>query len=67
VESDESQEGTRGSPPHRLTVARQRGSHRTLKRDGWANLTFAFHDQEELGPTMLSRIAKLTGLTADDL
>ena len=28
---------------------------------------FAFHDDEELGPVMLSRIAKRTGLTAEDL
>jgi predicted RNA binding protein YcfA (HicA-like mRNA interferase family) len=28
---------------------------------------FAFHDDEELGPKMLARIAKQTGLTPDDL
>jgi predicted RNase H-like HicB family nuclease len=28
---------------------------------------FAFHDNDELGPRMLSRIAKHTGLTPDDL
>jgi hypothetical protein len=28
---------------------------------------FAFHDDEEIGPKMLSRIAKKTGLTPDDL
>jgi hypothetical protein len=28
---------------------------------------FAFHDDEEIGPTMLSRIAKKTGLTPNDL
>jgi hypothetical protein len=28
---------------------------------------FRFHDDEELGPVMLSRIAKRTGLTAEDL
>jgi hypothetical protein len=28
---------------------------------------FAFHDQDEIGPKMLSRIAKHTGLTLDDL
>ena len=28
---------------------------------------FAFHDDEELGPAMLSRIAKHTGLRPDDL
>jgi hypothetical protein len=30
-------------------------------------VVFAFHDDEELGPVMLARIAKRTGLKADDL
>jgi len=28
---------------------------------------FAFHDNEEIGPRMLARIAKHTGLTPSDL
>jgi hypothetical protein len=28
---------------------------------------FAFHDDEELGPKMLARIAKKTGLRPEDL
>ena len=48
-------------------VKRQSGSHRTLSRQGWADTVFAFHDEDELGPKMLSRIAKKTGLTPDDL
>jgi predicted RNA binding protein YcfA (HicA-like mRNA interferase family) len=28
---------------------------------------FGFHDDEEIGPKMLSKIAKHTGLTPDDL
>jgi len=48
-------------------IKRQSGSHRTLSREGWADTVFAFHDDEELGPKMLSRIAKKTGLTRDDL
>jgi predicted RNA binding protein YcfA (HicA-like mRNA interferase family) len=48
-------------------IKRQSGSHRTLSRSGWPDLVFAFHDDEELGPVMLSRIAKRTGLTPDDL
>ena len=43
------------------------GSHRILSRPGWANYTFAFHDREEIGPRMLARIAKRTGLTPEDL
>lgn len=48
-------------------VERQRGSHRVLARDGWSNFVFAFHDGEEIGPKMLARIAKHTGLRPDDL
>ena len=49
------------------TVKRQSGSHRTLQRPGWPDFVFAFHDGEEIGPRMLARIAKHTGLSADDL
>jgi predicted RNA binding protein YcfA (HicA-like mRNA interferase family) len=48
-------------------VKRQSGSHRTLSRTGWPDVVFAFHDDEELGPVMLARIAKRTGLKPDDL
>jgi predicted RNA binding protein YcfA (HicA-like mRNA interferase family) len=48
-------------------VKRQTGSHRTLSRLGWADFVFAFHDGEEIGPRMLARIAKHTGITAEDL
>jgi predicted RNA binding protein YcfA (HicA-like mRNA interferase family) len=48
-------------------LKRQSGSHRTLAREGWPNFVFAFHDGEELGPRMLSRIAKHTGLRPEDL
>lgn len=48
-------------------VKRQEGSHRTLARPGWANVTFAFHDGDEIGGRMLSKIAKTTGLTPEDL
>ncbi len=49
------------------TVKRQTGSHRTLSRAGWPDFVFAFHDGEEIGARMLSRIAKHTGLTPEDL
>ena len=48
-------------------VKRQRGSHRILGKDGWSDVTFAFHEREEIGPRMLARIAKHTGLTPEDL
>ena len=34
---------------------------------GWPDVVFAFHDREEIGPRMLARISKRTGLTPDDL
>ena len=49
------------------TIKRQSGSHRTLQRQGWPDFVFAFHDREEIGPRMLARIAKHTGLRTDDL
>lgn len=48
-------------------IKRQSGSHRTLSREGWPDVVFAFHDQEEIGPRMLARIAKHTGLKLEDL
>jgi predicted RNA binding protein YcfA (HicA-like mRNA interferase family) len=39
----------------------------TLEREGWTDFVFAFHDSDELGPRMLERIAKHTGLTPGDL
>jgi predicted RNA binding protein YcfA (HicA-like mRNA interferase family) len=48
-------------------IKRQSGSHRTLSRNGRPDVVFAFHDDEELGPVMLARIAKRTGLKPDDL
>ena len=49
------------------SVERERGSHKTLTRPGWANYVFAYHDSEELGPSILARIGKHTGLKPDDL
>jgi predicted RNA binding protein YcfA (HicA-like mRNA interferase family) len=48
-------------------VKRQSGSHRTLARNNWPDVVFAFHDDEEIGPKMLARIAKRTGLAPSDL
>ena len=33
----------------------------------WPQYRFAFHDKEEVGPVMLSEIARHTGLRPDDL
>jgi predicted RNA binding protein YcfA (HicA-like mRNA interferase family) len=48
-------------------VKREASSHKVLARDGWADVVFAFHDGEEIGPRMLARIAKHTGLRPEDL
>ena len=46
-------------------IKRETGSHRVLQRADWP--VFAFHDREELGPKMLARLAKVTGLKPEDL
>ncbi len=48
-------------------IVRQRGSHRVLSKAGRPNVVFAFHDSEEIGPRMLARIARQTGLRPEDL
>ena len=48
-------------------VKRQSGSHKTLSRNGWPDYVFAFHEGDEIGPKMLARIAKHTGLSPNDL
>lgn len=48
-------------------VKRQTGSHKTLARAGWPDVVFAFHDGDEIGPKMLARLAKHTGLNPADL
>jgi predicted RNA binding protein YcfA (HicA-like mRNA interferase family) len=48
-------------------IARQRGSHRVLAKERRPNFVFAFHDREEIGPKMLARIARHTGLRPEDM
>lgn len=48
-------------------MKRQTGSHRTLAPIGWSDVVFAFHDGDEIGPKMMARLAKHTGLKPDDL
>ncbi|MFO0829267.1 MAG: type II toxin-antitoxin system HicA family toxin [Phycisphaerales bacterium] len=43
-----------------LREKRSSGSHRMLSREGWPDFVFAFHENEEIGPKMLARIAKRT-------
>ena len=49
------------------SVKRQIGSHKTLEKPGFPDYVFAFHDNVEIGPKMLARIAKHTGLLPGDL
>lgn len=49
------------------SLKRQTGSHRTLSRPGWPDCVFAFHDAAEIGPRMMARLAKHTGLRPEDL
>jgi len=49
------------------SIKRQTGSHKVLAREGSPDFVFAFHDREEIGPRMLARIAKHTGLDPADL
>jgi predicted RNA binding protein YcfA (HicA-like mRNA interferase family) len=48
------------------TIKRQTGSHRTTSRGGWSEFVFAFHENEEVGPRMLARIARRTGIRTED-
>jgi predicted RNA binding protein YcfA (HicA-like mRNA interferase family) len=48
-------------------IKRESGSHKVLSRSGWSDVVFAFHDKDEIGPKMLARIAKNTGLNPKDL
>lgn len=49
------------------SIKRQTGSHKVLERSGWDDYVFAFRDSDEIGAKMLSRIAKKTGLSPEDL
>lgn len=49
------------------TIKRESSSHKILSRPDWPDVVFAFHDKDEIGPKMLARIAKNTGLEPTDL
>ena len=48
-------------------IKRESGSHKVLSKQGWPDVVFAFHDKDEIGPKMLARISKNTGLKSTDL
>jgi len=44
------------------------GSHKQLENPNFPyEYTWAFHDSDEIGPVMLAKIAKRTGLQPEDL
>ncbi|MGA8025971.1 MAG: type II toxin-antitoxin system HicA family toxin [Bryobacteraceae bacterium] len=50
------------------TVKAEKGSsHRQMVHSEWGEATWAFHDNEEIGPKMLARIAKTFHLRPSDL
>jgi predicted RNA binding protein YcfA (HicA-like mRNA interferase family) len=42
-------------------------SHKILKKEGWPDYPFSFHDSEEVGTAILAKMAKRTGLRPEDL
>ena len=49
------------------TLKRQTGSHKVLQHPERPDFVFAFHDPDEIGPRMMARISKRTGLKTDDI
>ena len=43
------------------------GSHKIMTKEGWADYPFSFHDSVEVGPAILSKISKKTGLQISGL
>jgi predicted RNA binding protein YcfA (HicA-like mRNA interferase family) len=48
-------------------IKSQKGSHIVLMHPERGSFVWAFHDHVEIGPKMLARIAKQTGLSPEDL
>ncbi len=49
------------------TVVSQKGSRVKPRHPQRGNFMFGFHDREEIGPRMLAKIGKYTGLKPEDL
>lgn len=49
------------------SIKRTTGSHRILQRPDWPDYVWSFHEGDEIGPAMLARIARRTGLRPEDL
>jgi predicted RNA binding protein YcfA (HicA-like mRNA interferase family) len=48
-------------------IKKQSVSHKILFKIGYKDYVFSYHDSEEIGPVMLKKISKYTGLTPEDL
>lgn len=48
-------------------TVRRSGSHRTMSKSGHPDLLFSIHESEEVGPPMVAKIAKQSGLKPEDL
>jgi hypothetical protein len=57
----------RGFEADRLPSRPDCGSHKIVKKEGWSDYPSSFHDSEELGPVILAKISKKTGLKPEDL
>ena len=51
--------GMEGRAPNRIAPA--------IAPPARGEYTFAFHDRDEIGPVMVGKVAKKTGLTPEDL
>jgi predicted RNA binding protein YcfA (HicA-like mRNA interferase family) len=51
---------------HGWNLARQKGSHRFFRKAGWASISVAYHDGEDIPPLKVRAIAKDAGLTLND-
>jgi len=49
------------------TLNKEVGSHRKPQRPGWANFTFCFHDNEEVGLAAFAKFGNDKGLRPEDL
>jgi predicted RNA binding protein YcfA (HicA-like mRNA interferase family) len=50
------------------TVKQEKGgSHKQMTHPAFGTATWAFHDSDEIGPKMMSRLAKAFHFTRDDL
>ncbi len=48
-------------------VERASSSHKMLERESWPDFVSAFHDRDGIGPRMLVRMAKRTGVKPDGI